>query len=47
MKYIQKKPKYITPEEAEEYINVDDDVLGYPAEYFTRVQCLEDRKSVV
>jgi hypothetical protein len=42
MKYIPKKPKYITPEEAEEYINVDDDVLGYPAEYFTRVQCLEE-----
>ena len=34
--------KYITPEEAKEYISVDDDVLGYPAEYFTRVQCLEE-----
>jgi hypothetical protein len=34
--------KYITPEEAKEYINVDDDVLGYPAEYFTRVQCVEE-----
>lgn len=34
--------KYITPEEAKEYISVDDDVLGYPAEYFTRIQCLEE-----
>jgi len=33
--------KYITPEEAKNYINVDEDVLGYEVVYFTRVPCLE------
>jgi hypothetical protein len=34
--------KYITPEEAKNYINVDEDVLGYEVVYFTRVPCLEE-----
>lgn len=34
--------KYITPEEAKNYISVDEDVLGYEAVYFTRVPCLEE-----
>lgn len=34
--------KYITPEEAKNYISVDEDVLGYEAVYFTRIPCLEE-----
>jgi hypothetical protein len=35
--------KYITPEEAKQFISDDEDMLGYPVEYFTRVPCLEDK----
>lgn len=33
--------QYITPNEAKEYISIQDDVLNYPVKYFTRIPCSE------
>ena len=33
--------KYLTPEEADKYVSVSDDMFKYPAEYFTLVPCVE------
>jgi hypothetical protein len=35
--------RYITPYEAEKYISTQDDILGQPASYFTRIPCSEGK----